>query len=1177
MIRRRNATEHLSILLWRFAMRFFLFSLLASLFYLQPCMGESSAGAVASTSDLFSHTERFSASDAVSPIHLMHNFIIPGSEIVRRNDTPLLRGREYRIDYREGIIALNFVPERNDLFVVCYRAYPLGLRTRYYYLAPFEVGRRDEATRAGTTPSGFAGDEGVRGWDAGGSQIIVSGHKSIGVSLGSEDDFSLDQSLHVKLSGTLARNFKINAILSDQNIPIQPEGTTEELEELEKVFVEVEGPGMEATFGDYDVDLRGTRFAVLQRKLEGVKLRGDLLKGDGMIAGASTEGHFTSCSFWGIEGKQGPYYLKGRDGEKDIVVLAGSERIWVNGRIMKRGETNDYVIDYAAGTIEFTPQRLITSESEIIVDFEYSDERYVKNLYMARMSQQFAGRTVSLSGFFFSESDQKNDPIGFSFSDEDLDALRNAGDDPSRAWIDGAQKVDSLGDYVYEEQYDGEMGFTYREDSGEYDVTFSRPPDGSGDYERDLDSKGEVYYRYAGKGRGEFLPRVYLPLPESMRVADFRGSFVRGKFDLALEAALSVHDRNAFSAIDDGDENNGKAAYIEASADSISLSSGDRSFGSISFTGSAHSVGSNFYSTGRNLTVEDAIDWDLRERVSFEGTDRYELGIVYSPLKDLQTKGKAGYLFTADGGKRERIESEMNLTVPHLPLIHFRINDLRLSMNDEPDAGRYRRIDAGTSYTHWHLTPDIRFEGETRTGTAGQDSLESRYGTIGSDIGYDGFDPVALSCGYRIRRDDVCDGGGVEWKRRSTGHTGIFEYRFQDILQSNGSGTFQHRRITYSYPEKTTKKADLAEIQVNTSQKGGMMRGSFIYRLSNSEEYLTRVGYRYVPPDSGRGNYGYDPLTDTYYPDDDGNYIRITQRAKDPSSAIDLSVNANVHLLPFHSLARDTGEGVRNDRTWRDRASRMVLSASLQLDETTREQDRWHVYLMDPRVLQKDETTIYGLLYLRTDLSLPLSDGSSVKTSMIREDSEDNRIEGNHKNSLKNVYSAFLRYSVSPVLTSIAELNLRNETDEVLETDDRTAKDSWKTTGKLIYRWTPSIEPSLGFHYGESSITHRGFLGRGVYELFFWGVQPGVIYMLGRDGRVDISAEIEKMGYRNGSGADLPLSLTGGRRPGWRTDWLLGIDYRIGKHLTATANYGGTREPQEEIRHTMRLETVAYF
>jgi hypothetical protein len=50
-----------------------------------------------------------------------------------------------------------------------------------------------------------------------------------------------------------------------------------------------------------------------------------------------------------IEGKQGPYYLKANDTQSNILVLAGSEEIFIDGNKLERGL--DYSIDYSEGSV----------------------------------------------------------------------------------------------------------------------------------------------------------------------------------------------------------------------------------------------------------------------------------------------------------------------------------------------------------------------------------------------------------------------------------------------------------------------------------------------------------------------------------------------------------------------------------------------------------------------------------------------------------------------------------------------------------------------------------------------------------------------------------------------------------------------------------------------------------
>ena len=51
---------------------------------------------------------------------------------------------------------------------------------------------------------------------------------------------------------------------------------------------------------------------------------------------------------------QGPYQLTGLNGERDIIVLAGTEKVFLDGIEMIRGENNDYNTSYRDGRWQCT-------------------------------------------------------------------------------------------------------------------------------------------------------------------------------------------------------------------------------------------------------------------------------------------------------------------------------------------------------------------------------------------------------------------------------------------------------------------------------------------------------------------------------------------------------------------------------------------------------------------------------------------------------------------------------------------------------------------------------------------------------------------------------------------------------------------------------------------------------
>ena len=350
-----------------------------------------------------------------SLLRLSHEFVLSGSETVRLEGRILVPGRDYRLDARGGTIRLDRVlldslrsdTSRAHVVAGTYRAIPLSFLTEYRRREPVFLSDTAAAPRGarahGRTGAPFAFD------DIFGSKLQKSGSIVRGLSIGSNRDLSLTSGFRMQMAGKISDDLELTAALTDENSPIQPEGTTQTLQEFDKVFVELRGTDLQATFGDFVLDVPGSEFSRFSRKLQGAKGGAHFTVGAGsgdlLLAAAVARGKFTTNEFRGLDGVQGPYRLTGRDNEREIIVIAGTERVYLNGEQMTRGENQDYVIDYANGELSFTPRRLIAHSSRIVVDFEYSDRQFNRTLVGAQAGFSLLGSRLTLRTGFFRESD----------------------------------------------------------------------------------------------------------------------------------------------------------------------------------------------------------------------------------------------------------------------------------------------------------------------------------------------------------------------------------------------------------------------------------------------------------------------------------------------------------------------------------------------------------------------------------------------------------------------------------------------------------------------------------------------------------------------------------------------------------------------------------------------------
>jgi len=277
------------------------------------------------------------------------------------------------------------------------------------------------------------------------SGLATSGSIMRGVQIGTNRDLTLNSGLNLELSGQLTENLEIVAALTDEATPIQPEGNTQTLEEVDKVFVRFKSPYVQGTVGDFNLKFEETQFGKLSRKLQGITVLGTYKSNylGGTIA--TTRGFFNRIQFIGQEGNQGPYQLTGKNGEREIIVLAGTERVWIDGQKMIRGESNDYIIEYGNGQILFTNRRLITSESRIEIDYEYfpATQKYNRNVYSGSFGSSFSNNKLKFNMHYFREADDPSQVLeeGGTFEDEEKEILKNAGDNPTRAVTPGETYV----------------------------------------------------------------------------------------------------------------------------------------------------------------------------------------------------------------------------------------------------------------------------------------------------------------------------------------------------------------------------------------------------------------------------------------------------------------------------------------------------------------------------------------------------------------------------------------------------------------------------------------------------------------------------------------------------------------------------------------------------------------
>ena len=393
-------------------------------------------------------------------------------------------------------------------------------------------------------------------------ELDYNGNLSRGVGFGNAQSLNVNSSFNIQLSGMITDDIEVKAAITDNNIPIQPEGNTAQLQEFDKVFIQLRKDQHFLTVGDFDLKSSPGYFMKFQRNLQGASYQGSQAINEfgiasGMASFAISRGKFVINNISAQEGNQGPYRLSGPNGETFIIVLGGSERVFINGVLQDRGDNSDYTIDYNVGEITFTPNKMVTQDMRIRVEFEYADRYFLRSLY--HVNGGFEHDKFKTEINFFSQQDAKSQAINQDLNNDRTQVLENAGDNLLNALASGVNAVEFDESRVLYEKKDtlinGAIDTFYVYSTNEniqlYSLSFSLVGEGLGSYNPiNAVANGRVF-EYLGPGNGGYLPVIQLVAPQKQQLLSSRFTYTPNKQTaLGFELALSNQDLNTFSDLD---------------------------------------------------------------------------------------------------------------------------------------------------------------------------------------------------------------------------------------------------------------------------------------------------------------------------------------------------------------------------------------------------------------------------------------------------------------------------------------------------------------------------------------------------------------------------------------------------------------------------------------------------
>ncbi len=1113
----------------------------------------------------------------------VHPFSVPNTLIVSIKGVPL-DSSEYHFDVRLRQLLIPSIT-RVDSVVVTYRIWDFNLPKRYSRvlespppidsIPPVKVRPPSEESRP--------------------IQLRRSGSISRGILAGNNRDASIESGLRLQMSGQIAPDIYLRAALTDENTPILPEGNTQRLSEIDRVFIEIETPFSSAQLGDFQLQLNRSVFAQLNRKIQGVGITAPLplktLNGSLQAAAATSRGLFNTQDLQVRDGVQGPYRLQGNANEQFILVIPGSESVYLDGNLLQRGESKDYVIDYATGEITFTTNRQIKYHHRIAVEFQYRTTEFTRTLAATETTISTADRNsgsplASLGVTFIREADGKTFDQEFGLTDTDKELLSGLGDrnaarsgattvlyDPNAPWIHYTLRDTTIGS----ESFQIYLPITESTTEEVFRVEFSWVGPGMGDYIRQGQTTNGIAYSYRGPKQGDYLPIRILPKPTQQQMLNLRASFspIR-QIEMNGEWAHSFRDENRFSSFDSADDL-GFSYHVR-----LGLSELPIGVGTTEVTLNRRHTGQNFATFDRTQPIEFIRLWNLpRDRGLVAANDETidEASIAWNFSKMSSITGLLGQLKQPRVFNGNRGEVALILNEPKLPFINYRF--IHITSDADSVAGRWIRhvAQASQSIIPQRLKLNSRLIYSQRLQNIPQGLRQDSHQHFGivPQVELD-FDRGTVSVEFDWRGEHfwTADYQLIPARRTAT-YSMNYNTDPQRLFQSEGRIGLQYTNYTEFFQTMqglSSERSLVAQWSGRVQPWNRLLRLNWNYEaLSEQTPVLQEIYIRTGPE---LGEYVWEDFNgngvveiDEFIPEvteDEGEYARTLIPSDSLQAVTGLKANLNIQF--------DGGRRWRNPQnTWEKWFRQVSLRLRVDVQEKSKDPHPTNIYLLRQKWFRHPENSIRGTINLIHDLWLFRNHPRYGFHASWRQIRSTNVFAAATESRSIDEFRAQLRWGPSDQWT------LRTEgaiSDKMNTSSSFTSREFNIQTQSIAQEVQVSITSNVRISTGIDYSRKNAKSGEPTTILKF----PSQVSW-NRAGRASMSCRIElsnvSLTQESTSTGLAFFELTDGRGEGRSLLWNLNGWLQLTSVLRGTISYSG-RNPQDAPQiHTVRMKLSATF
>lgn len=1120
--------------------------------------------------------------------------LIPGTIKLSTKNAPL-DSSTYRIHYPIKAIVFKTIPK--DPLSVSYRTFPYNFEKQYYHQSTSQL-TKDLSLPINPLTLAFAGSA-VPNESFVSDGLNKNGSISRGISFGNNQDVVVNSSLNLQVSGKLTEEIDLLLAATDDNIPFQADGTTAQLQEFDKVFVQLSNKNSKLIVGDFQLQRPNSYFMNFYKRSQGAYFANNYddtinkkpVVFKTQVSGAVSKGKFARNIIQGTENNQGPYRLRGADNEQFIIVLSGTERVYIDGRLLQRGQENDYIIDYNTAELTFTAKQIITKDKRIIAEFQYAERNYARSLYF--FSEEIESDKLKVRFNFFGEQDNKNKTLQQTLTESQKLTMFNVGDTLNKAVTSGAELAEfNTSDVFYWKKdtvvgallYSGIYVYSTNPDSAKYRVKYSYVGENNGYYlQVSTTANGKVYKWVAPVGgilQGNYEPVIPLVTPKKkqMFTTGINYQFTKNH-GIDVEGVYTKNDINTFSKFN---SENDDGYGIKLNSNNQTVIKADTV--TKQHLNAVYNVGYEyiqqfFNPIERYRAIEFERDWNrptsapinTDQHVGFAqvgvqknnklkllyGINFFDEGVFYKGLKHsvqsfYNTKtseiGYNGSYLTSN------YNSQLSEFYRHKGTFSQSIGKIKLNYLDEFEQNNFRKNTTDSllprSYQFWEWEANI----------TNKDTTGNLYKLF-----------------YRERRDKQAYGGIL--KDSTFAQNTGFSANVNSIRNHPFSVVFTYRELHLKNANPLYLKPDntlLSRVEYSPRLMKGFITSSIFYEtgygLENKKEYY------YLLVAAGQGTYAWNDYNGNGITEvgefeispfpDQALYIKVYTPTNQYVKVLHDQFSFSMNLRPSAFLKDSSGKVLRF-------ISRFATQSVYRVDKKSN--DNGKLFTFNPTDIRLDDTLITALTYsfrqsLFFNQSAAVFGTDYTYQNNLSKQLLTNGFEtrGNESHEWRWRWNVTRAWSLNS--TNIYSIK---STESLFLVNRNYAIESYELEQKLSFQPNTAFRISILYKHNKKQNIITGGVQKA--ELNDFGLEFKFNQV--EKGSITGKANFINITYNDAENENTPVAyeMLNALKPGYNYTWGLSYQRNLSNNIQISINYDGRKSPNSKVVNIGGAQVRAFF